>query len=663
MADDVALIKSAMKLYNAGVDYDRTNREDIRSDLDFLAGNQWDEADIEQRKEEGRLYITENRLPAFVSQVVGDIRQQKPSIRVRGVDSQADPKLAETLTGLVRNIESGSSTRQPIINAANSAVSCGIGHFRILTDYLDSNSYDQDIFMEPIPDPLAVVWDPDSQMVTREDAMWCFVVTDMSRDAFISAYPNENTESFNDDEPVGENQWNDWSSKDAIKVAEFWQKEPAKVRLGRMSDGSVHALEDGDDETKYEEIRVRDTYKVTVTKISGVGVLEETRDWMTPHIPIVPVVGEEIQLEKGVQRRGVIRFAKDAQKRLNYWITAQTEWLALQPKSPFIATVDQIKGFEAKWALANKTNNGVLPYNSDPKAPGAPQRSQPPVGSTGFYNEVMQAADALKATTGIYDASLGNQSNETSGRAIRERKQQSATGTYTYTDNLARSIEYAGKIIVALIPKIYDTRRTVRILGEDGAESYETLNDDVVENGEPVKRNDLSVGQYDVTVTTGPSYSTRRAEAAESMIQFIQTMPDAAALTSDLIAKNMDWPGAEEFASRLEKTLPPGTIKPDEDDQEAIAAAQRAQMAAQQQEQMQVQDFSLEMKRKELEAVKIDAEIRKIGAEAQNTDAKTRETIAQAVLKELEAQMKSGAFNSVIQLALDAPSGAQYIAQ
>ena len=175
-----------------------------------------------------------------------------------------------------------------------------------------------------------------------------------------------------------------------------------------------------------------------------------------------------------------------------------------------------------------------------------------------MFQEASIAADDLKAVTGIHDASLGAPGNETSGRAILMRQREGDVGTFVYIDNLARAIRHAGRILVDLIPHIYDTERTMRILGEDGGETFAVINQAALGPDGPVVLNDLSAGKYDVEVTTGPSFSTKRIEAAESMMAFVQAVPPAAALIGDLIARNMDWPGAEAIAERLRKALPPG---------------------------------------------------------------------------------------------------------
>lgn len=644
---DAALLAEARKRHAKGVSYDSDNVVEGKTDLQFAASNQWDEDSKAEREAAGRIMITENRISAILAQVVGSLRENKPAIKVRGVDGESDAEIADLHTGLIRGIENQSSSRQPIIRAAESAVHCGIGHFRILTEYTDADSFDQDIVMEPIHDPFAVVWDPDSVMVTREDAKWCFVTQDIEMDAFKEQFPKARTDSFEKGAEAGQH-YQHWGGKDKVTIAEYWVKEPIVRRLGMTEDGKVVEVAKGEDESLYKEVRERETYQVKMYKINGHELLEPPVVWQTPHIPIIAVVGEEIHLEDGVYRRGVTRLARGPQVRLNYWLTAQTEWLAMQPKMPYLVSTKQIEGWEAEWAGANDTTSPYLPYNPDPLTPGAPQRSQPPVGASAMYQEVMLAGDALKATTGVFDAALGASSNETSGVAINARKAQSGTGNFVYADNLSKSVEYSGRILLSLIPKIYDTERVVRILGEDGSEKYPVINQTVIVDGEPVVKNDLSQGRYDVTVTTGPAYASRRAEALDSMMQFIQTSPQMAQGVMDLVAKNADWPGADEFVKRLEKMLPPGIKEPDDDDEEAQAAAQQSMQMAQMQQQKAEIAEALAMKEMQAKIAKLDAEIQGIGAD-------TEETKIDTMIKAFEHSIKSGALNQALQLAIHRP--------
>jgi len=286
------------------------------------------------------------------------------------------------------------------------------------------------------------------------------------------------------------------------------------------------------------------SHKVTQFILSGAEVLE-TVDWAGRYIPIVPVYGEAIHVDGARRLRSLVRDAKDPQRMYNYWRTASTELVALAPKTPFIGRRGAFDTDAAKWASANTQSHAFIEYDG----PEAPQR-QPYAGvPAGALQEALNASDDMKAIMGMYDASLGARSNETSGKAILARQREGDVSTFHYIDNLSRAIRHAGRILIDLIPRVYAAPRMVRILGAGGEAEMAAINQPLP--GALEKVFDLSVGRYDLTVSAGPSYTSRREEAASQMIELIRAYPPAAPLIGDLLAKNLDWPGADEVAKRL----------------------------------------------------------------------------------------------------------------
>jgi hypothetical protein len=653
--DDIR--KIALKRFDAAWEGDRKNREDALEDLQFLVGDQWDAELKEEREGDGRPCATENRLPQFVDQIVGDIRQQTPAAKARPVDDDADPKTAEVITSLLRDIEGRSMNMQPYVKAAEAAVQGGIGHWRILTRYSRIGGFEQEIYEEPIPNPFAVVWDPLSRAVTRSDARFCFVTERMDRDDFKAQWPNATCIDFDQgDLPETYDAVRNWYDADTVRVAEYWYKEPIKRRYARLKAplgvpgakitpaGAIIELQAGEQPPEGAEVREIADVKVCMVKMSGLEVLEEPVEWLTRDIPIIPVVGKEIMVGDKVVRHGAIRFAKDPQWRYNVWLSTITELIGLQPKAPHLATPEMLKGHEKQWKLAHKKNFPVLLYNPDPKTPGArPTREPPPQGSEAIVRLMLMAEDAMKATTGQYAASLGQPSDETSGRAINARVAQANTIAFVYSDNLTASVRHAGQIKLDLIPKIYDTERVVRLLNEDGSEAFERVNVPYTvtdpETGMPVQKTkfDLTVGRYDLIISTGPAYATKRAEAAQAMMEFIRYAPDAAKLVLDLIAKNMDWPGADEFAERFQKALPPELRpKKEEPDEEDMARAAAAEQEG------QVRQFMTA------------AAMRKEGAQADEAEAKAEKAKFEAFEQQLQFQIESGALDDVIRRLVQA---------
>ncbi|MCR9194894.1 MAG: hypothetical protein NXH88_09195 [Hyphomonas sp.] len=639
MKQNPDLLKEIRERYDDGYSADLRNREEMESDLRMIAGDQWPEDVRLDREGDDRPCITENRLPQFVRQVANDMRANPPAVKVIAGSGGADKAVADILTGMVRNIEAKCATKRPYVTAGASAARCGIGHWRVLTDYTSPTSFEQEILVEPIVNPFAVVWDPVAVTSTREDANWCFVIDEYSEEDFAREWPKAKPVSFDGkDNEAWSTGWLNPSRK-TIRVAEYWRKVKEPATVCQLMDGST-GFKDELPKELHEMIvneRESDRVRIEVIKTNGFEILEEVQEWPTRHIPIVAVTGEEYSVGQHRVRHSVIRFAKDTQTLYNYWLSTQTEHLALQPKAPYVGTAKQVQKYADIWKTANTANHSILIYDVDPDAPKSrPQREQPPASSGAFSEQVMRASEGMKATTGIYDAGLGAPGDEKSGKAILARQREGDVGTFEFRDNLNAAVEHTGRIMVDLIPVIYDTPRMVRILGEDGEEDFAEINQPMVnpQTGEQVVNNDLKRGEYAVHVRSGPSYTTRRQEAAESMLQFIQTSPQSAQIVMDLVAKNMDWPGAEEFAERFKKMLPPN-LQPETDDPQEQQQRQAAAQAAQEQEALQKRAVNAEVVEKEAKAAESQADAQKAMAEAAQI--------------QLETMLQSGQFERLVQ--------------
>lgn len=607
----------ALERFDRAQEYERENRRLAEEDFLFVAGDgQWDYEIRKARESEGRPCLTMNRLPVYIAQVMGDARQNKPAIKIHPVDDKADIETAEIIEGIIRHIESDSDADVAYLTALQHACEGGFGHWRVITDYADDSSFDQDIKIQRIANPFSVYWDNNATHVNKADAEWCFVTEWMTTEAFDRKYPKAKDEVRDWEADHTLSRYGTWlDGQHRVRVAEYWCKKRKPITLSQLADGSVV-------EGKSElAVRTRESSKVEIYRyvLSGDRVLEGPELWPGKYIPIVSIYGPEEFIDNRTRYRSMIRHAKDAQRMYNYWQTAITEKIALAPKSPFTGTVEMFKGLEHIWNKANTLNVPFIPYNPDPKAPGArPERSRPADVNVAEIGQANQSIDDLKATIGIFDASLGAQGNETSGRAILARQREGDTATFAWIDNLARGIEHTGRILVDLIPRIYDTQRVIRILGEDDSENMVTINEMNVVNpwtGDYEILNDMTVGKYDVRVSVGPSFATRRVESAESMMAFIQAFPAAAPIAGDLIAKAMDWPGAEEIAERLKKTIPPEIL--DEDLSPEEMQQKQSQMA--QQQQMEMEAYELEKADKMADVAQKQAETEEILAGIQKS--------------------------------------------
>jgi hypothetical protein len=579
---DADFIADAVKKYQRAIEADRKNKLRAYEALRFMAGDQWDSQVKAQREAEGRPCQTINRCPSFVKQVSNDIRMAQPAVRVIAIGGIGDDepnekrreviarKAAEMRQQLLRHVENRSDAPSiAFAKAADDVVACGYGAWRIVTEYASDTSMEQELRILPVDDPVGIVWDPDSRLPTREDAEFVFVPVDFTVDAFKERYPDASITGMTTEPSEFAGTWTDWCTSDTVRVAEYFYRKMEKRKFINL-EGRLIPADDPDAGAalaaggKEIERNAPCIYRAVIT---GVDVLEPPKKWPGVKFPIIPVFGEETQIGRERIRWGLIEFIKDAQRRYNYFSSAHTEIVALQPKSPFIGTEKQFGDYAEVWQTANTQNHPFLPYTPDPQAPGPPQRSQPPVSSQGISDGIALAAEEMKAITGIYDAALGQRSNETSGKAIMARQRESDVGSYVYSQNFGRAIRHTGRALLDLMPRIYDTTRVFRVMGVDGKIDTVAINQPggLEDAGEDAAAalliNDISAGEYDVVLEQGPSYTTKREEAKEGMIEFIRAFPDAMQVAGDLVAQAQDWPHKDEFAKRLRALIPPQVIK------------------------------------------------------------------------------------------------------
>ena len=617
-----AILETARDRMREARDAELPHIERAEQDLRFASGEeQWPEAERAIRESEGKPTLTFNAMPQYVRKVCGQLRAMNPAIKVSPGDNEASEEVAEIIEGLVREIEYRSDAQTVYEGAAESAVQCGIGHFRIRADYCDAETFDQHILIERIFNPFAVFYDPKARKPDRSDAEFAFIAEEMRQEEFEKQYPKASVEGFKDAKaPLW---WNDWRGGETITVAEYYWREYDEVTLYRLQDGTVF---EGDlpEGVYYTAKRKAKRPVIKWAKLSGQDVLEGPQVVAGEYIPVVAVVGEELHIGEEVYRSGAIRHAKDAQVTYNVMRTASVETTLLQPRAPYLVTPKQVAGLEAFWSEANRSNRPYLPYNVDEKA-SPPSRVPPPVASQALTAEAQIAAEDMKRTIGIYDASLGARSNETSGVAIAQRQREGDMATSIYSDNMAKAVAHAGRIIVGMIPEIYDAPRVLRILGEDDQENLVTVNEifaQVDQFGQVsyAKRNDLTKGKYAVRVSVGPAYSTKKQEASENMLGFMEKIPQAAPMIADLVAGSQDWPEADRIADRLRKMLPPPLLDGDEKekpDPQQQAMRQQQQAVQQEQQAMQKAMAEAEAKKKIAEANEAEADAVKARAEAQ----------------------------------------------
>jgi Phage P22-like portal protein len=610
--------KQFLKLAN---DADTNNRAEALEDLKFAAGDQWPVEIQNSRNLEARPCLTINKIDAYVRQVTNQQRQQRPRIKVHGMNSQSDAKVAEILTGICRHIEVNSDADHSYDNAFNYAVRCGFGYWRVKTDYVREDSFDQEIYIEPIHNPFTVYFDPNSTLPDGSDAERCLITEVVSKKVFEKMYPDAETGVGFTQKGTGDSNA-EWVMKEDIRIAEYWYTERKADQLCLLSDGSKVFRSDlpSDKDLLARGLVVideRPTLKkqVKMIKCTAMEVLEEG-DWASKFIPIIPVYGEEFVVDNKRKKYGLVRMAKDSQRMYNFWKTALTESVALAPKAKWLLAEGQDEGHENEWAQANIKSMPVLRYKQKDiegvPAP-VPTRIQPEAPPAG----IIQAADGInsdmQAVLGIFDANQLATGN-ISGKALNGQQQQIDLTNFHYYDNLTRSIKHTARIILDLIPKIYDQSRVMRIIGDDGKPDLVEINKrQQDEYGVDKILNDVTVGEYDVVMDTGPGYNSKRIEAVNSMMPLLSADPNLIGVAGDLIFRNMDFPGADVIADRLAASNPLAQIDEKSPVPPQVQMQLKQSQATIQQLQQQLQAMQLMLKnRADVEQLKQDAETKRV---------------------------------------------------
>lgn len=584
------------KRFKACVDAEADLRAKAWDDFKFawVTGSQWDSHFGAKRGDRPKYEF--NKLRQAIKQVINDNRQNTPAIKVRATE-EGDKDLAEIRQGLIRNIESESKADEAYDWAALYAITSGFGCWRVVTEYVDADAFDQDIRIRRVHNPLGSVWfDYAARELDRSDARFAFVADSIPREEFKERWPEAECVDFE-----GSSQYGDWFGQKEVRVAEYWNKEPTRKEILQLSDGRVVDSDEWDEEGAEKpgadalgqptepvtvvNRRKIDTVKLMVSIVSGKEVLEGPFEWPDTEIPLIPVWGDIVTVDGKDAWSGMVSPARDAQILYNFERSNFAEVIATQPHAPFLYTAEQIAGYEREWSGLATDNAPGLPYNPDPKAANvAPTRQSPPQMSPGYMAALQLSSDDLKAVTGIYDASLGARSNETSGRAIMARNREADVANFDYADNIARAVRRTGEIVNRLIPKVYTSERHIRILGEDGGEKYVRVNhleldpeanewkartgEIIGEDGKPIRVYDITQGKYDVTISTGPSYTTQRMETLDAMMQLSQSQGPMGMLAQYGMLNSMDTPGMDETLEAMRRVLVgQGLLQPAEGDQ------------------------------------------------------------------------------------------------
>jgi hypothetical protein len=639
---DEEILEVARKRFTESYDYDQDDRKEGIDDLKFAWNfdkHQWPD-DIREKRENDphspRPCLVLNKIPEKIDVIEGEFRQAEPSVQVIPVDSQADPQIAEVLGGIIKHIEYDSTAR-PIYNGAYSyLLHSGRLAWRVNTKKNKLNPFEKELCLQPIQNPFSVYYDPYAIAPDRSDAKFCFVTEMIPKKEFEKKYPKAEEESFNADD----DDFTKWQTGENVRIAEYWYKkfDEEKVYLVTRDAGQgefVDVIVTEEQLRKDEAGEIIDTVKDETTqekvtvwycKMTANYIIEQPKQWPGQYIPIIFGMGKSLNIDGKNRSRGMVRHAKDPMRMYNYFASTETERFALSPKAPYILTSGMLGPHKGMWDTLGTKNWPYLIAEVDPKMPGVmPKREVPALASSGIINELARLEHDIMSAMGIYGASLGDQGDEKSGKAITARQRQGNIGAYSYIDTMALCLTYSAKILIDLIPYVYDTERIQRIRGEDDSEKKVALNarpeigeslpEDIdkellVQPKQGISEyiNDVTVGKYDVRVKIGPSYTTQREESVAKLIDLLSKAPQLIPLTIDLVAKNIDAPFSQELMKRIEKAFP--DLKDDGNKEEQqIDPMQIVQQV--QQQMMQMKEFKeLELAEREQTRKEFDSQIK-----------------------------------------------------
>lgn len=661
--DKDKLLQKVRERYRIMYDADHENRLEAMEDLKFVnvPGYQWDS---NMKQERGKRPCYEfNKVRVFGKRIINDMRANRPAGKIRAVEG-GDKETAEINEGLIRNIWNVSDADSVIDYAAEFQVNAGMAAWRIDTEYSDDTAFDQDICIKPIPNPFCLYVDPSCKDFMKRDAVDWLLTEKMSVTAYKKRWPKAEQSNFEESLEFDDEQ--DWQSEDHVRVAEYWWKEPHKKEIwlmrfpqedGTVEDKVVDSESDegvaiaANPELSAQIVRRREvmTHKIMSCIASGDAILEGPSEWAGTRFPFVMIFGEYLVVDGRPYWWGLPRFAKDAQRSYNIARTAISETIAQAPKSYSWATTKQAAGLTNQWADAHKKNFPFMIYNHDDDEPGPPKRVGGADVPQALIAESTIASDEIKAVTGLFDPSLGAEPAASSGRAIIANQQQGEIATFNYQDNMSKGIQLTWELVLDLIPHIYDTERELRILGSDDAEDYKRVNEVVgdIATGVQMRVNDITTGRYDVTITTGPNFSTKRQEATELYGQLTQQYPAIMDIAGDLLFKAMDLPYADDIADRMKMMLPPEIQKTLDNNanqspevMQAMAQAEAAMAQVQEHGQL-VQAAAAELEEEKGEAAKMQADIKQTLADIKVAKAEFDADIAEqkAMLVEREAKI------------------------
>jgi Phage P22-like portal protein len=625
LSTDEEILEEAKQRYRMCVEYEQEITEQARKDLNYISGNQWDTEIKNQREQDSRPCLTINRLNPFINQVKNDLIQNQPSINVRPVDNK-DTATADVINGLIRHIINNVDGKSALDTALGYAVKCGIGYLRVKSAYLYDDSFDQELCLERIEDPLLVHFPlPLCKMQDYSDAPYCVIRTLISKRDYKELYPDKWDDFQAWETQTSESQGEYWVTKESVWLAEYFKIEKKKKTIYLLSDGTTSDTDKdlpvGQDGIPLTVVKERETEdrKTMRYLLSGASILEKT-EIPCKYIPIVPVFGDELIVEGKKHYISLIRFVRDIQMMYNVLKSKEIELIMLSTKAQFMAAKGQVPpNLMNDWKASNIKNTPILFYEADPIGSGQAMSPPQPIQyreiDMATVNASKETIDDIKSITGIHDASLGAAGNETSGKAIIARQRQGDTANSHFYESFVRALRHIGRILIDMIPQIYDTPRTIRIVGEDLTDKVVSVNQMYPDPETGTLYNIAQVGRYAVTVQTGPTYESRRQDTAQGIISLVQANPQLFGLLGDILVQNLDWVGSDRATRRIQATMDPKILAADSEGQsgdinqmQAVKAQLMMLQQKSQQDEMQkqqmgqlIQTLSEQIKQKQIE--------------------------------------------------------------
>jgi len=584
---DEKILSEAKRRFARSAEWESASRERYREDVKFSEGDsennwQWPNNIYNDRSGSRRPALTMNKVRQHCLQIINDARQNKAAIKVTPTGDGATYEAAQMFSGLCRHIEYQSQATEAYEAATNSQVRGGWGYWRVLTDYEGDDSLNLEIYIRRIADPTSVYLDPEIQQFDGSDAKWGFVTKQRPHDDALLDHPE-----LRDTLTGPYNQTDGWVTEDDCREAEYYRVVDSKDTLHQLDDGTMARGEVPAGRTSLKSRSIVSP-KVEWFKIVGNEIVDR-EDWPGRYVPLVRVIGEETVIDGKLDRKGHTRAIKDAQRTKNYWMSAAVEFVALQGKTPYIGQAASIEGYEEDWNNAHLENKALLLFNGYDDAGrelAPPHRQEPPTMAQAYLQGMTIADNEMMAVSGQYQAEMGAPGNERSGVAIEQRQRQGDNATYHYIDHLAQAIRFTGRILVDLIPHIYDTPRVLKIMADDGSESEVHIDPTMstahavtpdptpqpmdpsgqtpteAESQQQRVRTFLnpSVGRYMVQADVGPSFGTQRQEAFSAFEQIVSQNKELMPLIGDLMFSNADYPGADVIAERLKRMVPPQAL-------------------------------------------------------------------------------------------------------